>query len=140
MLAIRSAGLSFSSLIGVCNAPSTAEDEDEISENGIGEEHIRALVSEEYLEILVGVANQRFSANRERIARFERGVFGKAEVGGAWEDGDCRRERMRKEGLARREALGRGVRGEGGKPVEKDGQVALADDVFSLPLDLGNGV
>ena len=97
MLAIRTAGLGLSSLIGVCD--------DVVGEEVEGrEELVRALVSEEYLEILVKMGNERFMANRERLARFEGEIFRRA-GSGEWEDGDARRVRKRREGLARKAAL-----------------------------------
>lgn len=112
MVAIRTAGLALASLVGFCN--------DSIAESDI---KVRRLVSEEYLEILVGMANERFVANRERVARFEHELFNKTGPNESWEDGDSRRERKRREGLARRGALMRGNGDEGRNDAdEKDGR------------------
>jgi len=130
MVAIRTAGLALASLVGVCN--------DSIAE---GDDEVRRLVSEEYLEILVGMANERFVANRERIARFEHELFNKANSGESWEDGDSRRERKRREGLARRGALMRENGDEGRNNIdEKDRQIALTDAAFISPLGLENDI
>lgn len=130
MVAVRTAGLALASLVGVCN-DSTVEGDDEM----------KCLVSEEYLEILVGMANERFLANRERIARFEQDLFDKTSSGESWEDGDSRRERKRREGLARREALMEVAKDEGMNNVdEKDGQVAQTEGVFVSPLGLEVGI
>ncbi|KAG5925962.1 hypothetical protein E4U42_003791 [Claviceps africana] len=96
LVAIRSMGLSFESLIGY---------------EANGTRH--PLVTGPYLRTLMGVARERFAENAKRIARF-RGGFAAAVVaprgsirpdGKHWEDGAVRRERMREEGLRRREAL-----------------------------------
>lgn len=95
MLAVRTSGLALSSLIGVCD------------NNDDSGGTAKPLVSEQYLELLTKTANQRFVANRARIARFETELF-KDRSGprsSSWEDADARRERKRREGLARRDAL-----------------------------------
>ena len=95
MVAIRTAGLAFESLVGL--VPSRAQDGAEIKE-----EHITRIVSEEYLELLVDIANERFKANADRIQRFEQDLFKRDEgFGRAWEDGKSRQERKRAEGLQR---------------------------------------
>lgn len=91
-----------------------------------GEEVIEALVSEEYLEMLVGIANTRFEANGERMRRFEELLFGGGDDhGGAveheWEDGETRRERKRAEGLRRREEI------KGEKAGDGEEEVVLGD-------------
>ncbi|KAL9576246.1 MAG: hypothetical protein Q9212_007259, partial [Teloschistes hypoglaucus] len=127
MVAIRSAGLAFESLIGRVVSPSppsrpsqdlgSAEYDDDV-DGDVGderadrgsEEMIEALVSEKYLEMLVGIANARFEANTERMRRFEELLFGAGDGDGGtvkdgWEDGEMRRERKRAEGLRRREEV-----------------------------------
>ncbi|KAL8799801.1 MAG: hypothetical protein Q9182_005633 [Xanthomendoza sp. 2 TL-2023] len=114
MVAVRSAGLAFESVIGVIHTPlnppqalhrGDLEDEQEQQEDkeGIAE----ALVDENYLEMLVDIANERFEANTERIRRFEEALFGKAGTKSEceWEDRATRNERKRREGLARREEM-----------------------------------
>jgi tRNA wybutosine-synthesizing protein 3 len=98
MVAIRTSGLSFSSVVGVAHV---AE----------GVERLGQVVSEEYLRMCVGIINERFRWNDERTKRFRaelsmamsREGFG---AGGAvasntneWENKDDRRRRMQAEGL-----------------------------------------
>ena len=97
MVAIRTAGLAFESLVGLI--PNRTQDDENGAET---EEHITRVVSEEYLELLVNIANERFKANAYRIQRFEQDLFKRDEgLGQAWEDGKKRQERMRAEGLQR---------------------------------------
>ncbi|KAG6043063.1 hypothetical protein E4U39_005055 [Claviceps sp. Clav50 group G5] len=105
MVAVRSMGLSFESLIGFESSRS-------------GSRH--ALVTASHLRLLMGIARERFTENSKRIERF-RGAFANRVLesrekrtnsdGREWEDAAARRERMREEGLRRREAL-RGGDGE----------------------------
>lgn len=99
MVAIRTAGLAFESLVGLI--PNRAqEQEDEV------EEHITRVVSEEYLELLVNIANERFKTNGERIRRFEQDLFNRDEGRGqVWEDGKSRQERKRAAGLKQQQTL-----------------------------------
>lgn len=95
MVAVRTAGLALGSIIGYA------------WESETGEEEIQALVSEEYLETLLGVANARFATNAERIERFSDSLFhGKKSSEPAWEDSRSRRERKRAEGLKKKDQLG----------------------------------
>lgn len=98
MVAIRSTGYSFDSIIGFHD------------ENGRN----IALVDENYLQIVVRIANDRFKINTERIKRFRSallaayqndapGVVGVSRPN--WEDAELRKRRKRAEGLARKEAL-----------------------------------
>ncbi|KAL8990624.1 MAG: hypothetical protein Q9169_008082 [Polycauliona sp. 2 TL-2023] len=109
MVAVRSAGLAFESIIAIVREGSALPpDTSGIDENQQGQgEVIEALVGEEYLEILVGIANERFEANTERIRRFEEALFGGVErdVADEWEDKETRQKRKRAEGLRRREEL-----------------------------------
>ncbi|KAK2592154.1 hypothetical protein QQS21_010162 [Conoideocrella luteorostrata] len=96
IVAIRSMGLSFESLIGY--------------ESPDGARH--PLVPETYLQTLMDIGTERFSENAKRIARFTdafREVVlrskGTAKInpeGREWEDAASRRERMKAEGLLRR--------------------------------------
>lgn len=93
MVAIRSTGLAFESLIGV-------------HVNGRPE----PTVSSEYLRSLVRVANERFAENDKRMGRFRDAVRRVLQAGskmndGDWEDPHVRRERKKAEGLRRREEL-----------------------------------
>ncbi|KAF2190491.1 hypothetical protein K469DRAFT_733231 [Zopfia rhizophila CBS 207.26] len=101
MVAVRSTGYSYDAIIGY---------QDDTGNNV-------ALVDEMYLRTLVGIANERFKTNAERISRFRsllleqyghRGMNKLLEafsVKQDWEDPDVRRERKRKEGLRRQRGL-----------------------------------
>ncbi len=94
MVAVRTAGLALGSIIG------------HVCEKGTGEEDVRALVSEEYLETLLKVANARFAVNAERIERFSDSLFhGNKSSESSWEDPQSRRERKRAEGLEKKDHL-----------------------------------
>ena len=91
MVAVRSMGLSFESLIGA-------------ETDGVR----RLIVSPQYLKTLVQIANERFVENEKRIARFSAAldaVFAPPKGKENWEDAQARRERKRQEGLRRREEL-----------------------------------
>lgn len=93
MVAVRSMGLSFESLVGT-------------ETDGVR----RAIVPSEYLKMLVQIANERFIENQKRIARFSAALdaaFAPPEGKEGWEDAQARRERKRQEGLRRREELRR---------------------------------
>jgi tRNA wybutosine-synthesizing protein 3 len=98
MVAVRSTGYSFDSIIGY---------HDNSGQN-------IALVDERYLQTLALVANERFQINTERIARFRTSLLQQyrlqlAETSGlassGWEDAEARKLRKRAEGLARQQAL-----------------------------------
>jgi tRNA wybutosine-synthesizing protein 3 len=98
MVAVRSTGYSFDSIIG---------HQHESGQN-------IALVDEQYLRTLVTIANDRFRINTERISRFRTALMelfqpqstgSNSADGKEWEDADARRQRKREEGLARRRAL-----------------------------------
>ncbi|KAK4209865.1 tRNA wybutosine-synthesizing protein, partial [Rhypophila decipiens] len=118
MVAVRSMGLSFESLIGIQTFEGKRS----------------SLVSAEYLELLVKISHERFAENQKRIARFREAlkvVFAaKKNVPEGWEDGEARRERKRLEGLRRREELRQ--RGQN-QPLS-----STTDD--QEPLDLGLGL
>lgn len=104
MVAVRSMGLSFESLIGVVDGSGRA----------------RAIVSPEYLEMLVRIGNERFVENSKRIGRLLEAL--RAEADGneegkgrsREEEKEARRERKRAEGLRRQaEATERRGRGQG---------------------------
>lgn len=95
MVAIRTAGLAFESLVGLI--PNRTQDHEDGAQI---EEHITRVVSEEYLELLVKIANERFKANADRIQRFEQDLFKRDKGHGQpWEDARSRQERKRAEGL-----------------------------------------
>ena len=98
MVAVRSTGYSFDAIVGY---------HDEQGKNV-------ALVNEDYLGTLVGIANERFQINTERITRFEAALIEQYKPrttkdvkseSGEWEDAEARKRRKRKEGLARQQAL-----------------------------------
>lgn len=101
MLAIRTAGLAFESLIGVVQGRMQDPTDDEEVE-----EHVTRIVSEAYLGLLVSIANERFKVNTERMRRFEQDLFEREEgLGQAWEDSKSRQERKRAEGLEQQRVL-----------------------------------
>ncbi|KAK6956173.1 hypothetical protein Daesc_001446 [Daldinia eschscholtzii] len=93
IVAIRSMGLTFESLIGY------QSDGDKI----------HCTVSSAYLRTLICIANDRFIENTKRINRFRAALAEatKPVKGGenGWEDAQVRRERKRAEGLKRKEEL-----------------------------------
>ncbi|KAF2116579.1 methyltransferase TYW3-domain-containing protein [Lophiotrema nucula] len=106
LVAIRSTGYSFDAIIG------------RQDQNGTN----IALVDESYLGILIGIANDRFTVNAERIERLrlaflqqfamEQGipVASSTDTNSnrrkpAWEDSETRKGRLKEEGLARQHAL-----------------------------------
>ncbi|KAL2198736.1 tRNA wybutosine-synthesizing protein [Corynascus similis CBS 632.67] len=91
MVAVRSMGLSFESLIGV-------------EKDGV--RHM--VVPPQYLKTLVQIGNERFIENKKRIARLSAALdaaFAPPKNKKNWEDAQARRERKRQEGLRRREEL-----------------------------------
>ncbi|KAI8632646.1 methyltransferase TYW3-domain-containing protein [Xylariaceae sp. FL1651] len=117
IVAIRSMGLAFESLIGV-------------QTDGIA----KSTVSEEYLHSLLRIANDRFKENRKRIQRFRDAVLDadhppKKKDGSEWEDAEARRERKRAEGLRRKAEL----QGQN----QKGGEIDKAEDgVVDLGLSM----
>lgn len=98
MVAVRSAGYSFDSIIGY---------QDEDGSN-------IALVDERYLRTLVDIANERFKINLDRIGRFRNALLeiyqpstsnGTGSSKSDWEDATTRKQRKREQGLARQQAL-----------------------------------
>lgn len=99
MVAVRTSGLALESIIGYL-------------EEGEGKESVRCIVTEEYLRIIVGLINERFEANTERILRFRRHLLDEDPRhnhpkgdGEGWEDTDARRRRKRAEGLQKSQEL-----------------------------------
>ncbi|KAH6855217.1 tRNA wybutosine-synthesizing protein [Chaetomium sp. MPI-CAGE-AT-0009] len=91
IVAVRSMGLSFESLIGA-------------ETDGVRQ----LVVPPQYLKTLVRIANERFVENEKRIARFSAALdaaFAALKGKENWEDAQARRERKRLEGLRRREEL-----------------------------------
>jgi tRNA wybutosine-synthesizing protein 3 len=107
MVAVRTAGLGVESIIGQAGAHNELKFEHQRAEGDeLYASEYEALVTEEYLGILVGIANERFEANKHKISRF--GIclreamtvqLKKEHVAEAWEDIETRRKRKREEGL-----------------------------------------
>ncbi|OJK02038.1 hypothetical protein ASPACDRAFT_58420 [Aspergillus aculeatus ATCC 16872] len=109
IVAVRSAGMALESVIGYCEEKQDDDDDE-------SEPVIRSLVTEEYLEMLIAISNERFVVNSERKERFRSSLVemcsavhapgakakGKARPVG-WEDPAARRERMRAEGLRKKQ-------------------------------------
>ncbi|KAI0384985.1 methyltransferase TYW3-domain-containing protein [Hypomontagnella monticulosa] len=117
IVAIRSMGLMFESLIGYYS--------------GDGEDgKLRCTVSSTYLQTLVQIANERFSENKKRIERF-RSALTEATTpsknGEEWEDAQVRRERKRAEGLKRREELR--------KQKQDSDDIDVGDATLDVPLN-----
>ncbi|KAI1137477.1 methyltransferase TYW3-domain-containing protein [Hypoxylon sp. FL0543] len=118
MVAIRSMGLAFESLIGY--------------QSGDGDGDLHCTVTPAFLRTLVLIANERFTENGKRIERF-RAALAEAtrppeKNGGDWEDTQARRERKRAEGLRRREELRR---------RNQSGDVsAVGDTALDVALDV----
>lgn len=98
MVAVRSAGYAFDTIIGY---------QDDEGRN-------LSLVDESHLRTLVCIANERFKINFERIARFRAALMESYLPSAStasklsnpdWEDADARKRRKREEGLARQQAL-----------------------------------
>ncbi|KAI1427242.1 methyltransferase TYW3-domain-containing protein [Xylaria sp. FL1777] len=119
IVAIRSMGLSFESLIGT-------------QEDGV----TKCTVSDDYLLGLLRIANERFEENRKRIERFRNTILDassppKKRDGTEWEDAQARRERKRMEGLRRKAEL------QGQSQKERDtGEGGDADLDFPMNTDL----
>jgi tRNA wybutosine-synthesizing protein 3 len=96
MVAIRTMGLAFESLVGQ-------------QVDG----HRQRIVSPEYLQTLVEIANERFAESKKRIERFQNAfrdaisapVPRRNPEGQEWEDAAARRERKRAEGLRKKAEL-----------------------------------
>jgi tRNA wybutosine-synthesizing protein 3 len=95
MVAVRSMGLAFDSIIGYESVEGTAT----------------SLVDEEHLAMLVQIANSRFKTNSERIQRFRASLSKESSPGYVkserpdWEDASERKKRMKMEGLAKQSTL-----------------------------------
>lgn len=104
IVAVRSSGLALESIIGY------AEDDSPDLGSSNGEPTIRSLVSEEYLQMLVDISNERFDVNTQRKERFRTLLLDMCsrDSGGkpaGWEDPGERKERKRAEGLRRQREM-----------------------------------
>ena len=110
MVAVRSAGLGFESVVGIVDDDDGGNGEHEGWEDGDGtsaqdqgarEDRCRAVIGEDMLRLFVGVVNGRFVENERRRNRFmhelRRAMGNEEEVD--WEDQAIRRQRKREEGI-----------------------------------------
>ena len=95
IIAVRSSGLSLESIIGYC------EDDNDA--------FIHSFVTEEYLAMLVAIANERFAVNADRKERFWKALRDMSSPdrdqrlkNTGWEDPEKRRQRKMAEGLLRK--------------------------------------
>ncbi|KAI1211870.1 methyltransferase TYW3-domain-containing protein [Annulohypoxylon truncatum] len=119
MVAIRSMGLSFESLIG--------------HQSGDGGDKIHCTVSSAYLRTLIRIGNERFVENTKRIERFRAALAEATKPSNkneeAWEDAESRRRRKREEGLRRREMLEK-------SKCDDAKVIDVEDEVLDIPLDV----
>lgn len=116
MVAVRTAGLAFQSVIGYVldvdgdddgndDDDGAAEEEEEEKRGG---EKIHSLVTPSHLRLLLDIANGRFHANKLRMQRLEDELFKKdqkTQEEGAWEESTVRQARKRAEGLQKRDEI-----------------------------------
>lgn len=89
MVAIRTAGLAFETVVGVVEG-----------------QDIRRIVDEDYLAMCAKIVNERFKwndARRERLRAEIRRFGARQQVASSWEDEDQRKARKRREGLRRQQ-------------------------------------
>jgi tRNA wybutosine-synthesizing protein 3 len=95
-----------------------------------GQEVVKQVVEEGYLEMLAQLANERFAANTERIERFRAELLRSQgrDGGKVWGDKEARRARKRAEGLEK-QAMAKKVNG---SDVESSDEVidALDNQIF----------
>ena len=133
MVAIRSSGLALESIIGC--VPDGVKD---ISTGGpdgkhyVNNEDVHSLVSDNYLDLLLNIANDRFKSNTERMRRFESDLFDREAITtSSWEDSKTRQERKRAEGLKKQEEV-RKARAQRGSSCPVTGDENLyADEALS---------
>ncbi|KIW96873.1 uncharacterized protein Z519_02264 [Cladophialophora bantiana CBS 173.52] len=120
MVAVRTAGLVFETVVGVALPPpgchAGGEEKSMVTEEGeTDRDVIQRVVSEEYLGLCARVVNERFQWNLERRERFRRELKSAMERDGlgsgpetlhpGWEDKEERRRRKREEGLQRQRVM-----------------------------------
>ena len=71
MVAVRSSGLAFDCVVGYEDATTSADPDSGVARS------IQPMVTEQYLRILIGIANQRFLTNSERTERFRQALLRK---------------------------------------------------------------
>ena len=97
MVAVRTSGLAFESLIGYATEDTYMDE---------AREGIHSLVNKDYLEMLLEVASERFQANKHRMQRFEAEIVRTEQSKPAeWETHQSRQARKKADGLARQHAL-----------------------------------
>lgn len=98
MVAVRTSGLALESVIGYVEQDDICVDK--------ANESIHCMVSQEYLVLLLDVANERFQANEQRKKRFEDELFKSQKIEAVeWETRQSRHARKRADGLARQHAM-----------------------------------
>ena len=121
MVAVRSSGLALASLVGFINEDSGA---------------IQSLVNEDYLRILLNIANERFEANAERILRFKSNLLQKTEIHkSVWETKNVRREKKKAQGLEQ-QARHHEENNKNNTALVDSGENTAKDGIFS-GLDFG---
>ncbi|KAI0886214.1 methyltransferase TYW3-domain-containing protein [Annulohypoxylon maeteangense] len=118
MVAIRSMGLSFESLIGY-----------QAGDGG----QIQCTVTSAYLRTLIDIGNERFIENTKRIERFRTALAEATKPsnknGDVWEDAETRRRRKREEGLRRRDMLEK-------QKIDDTKAVDVENEALDIPLDV----
>lgn len=123
MVAVRSNGLSFDSVVGY-------QDDDGL---------LQSIVSEEYLQTLVTLANKRFVLNSERIARFKNSLlsnFSSAEGDAAGHSANLQIERIARREKKRRQGLLRQAQGRIERDERNGTEVPPASDDSFNTMDL----
>ena len=107
MVAIRSSGLALESIIGcVQERVMAAGNASPGGKHDLSDEDVHSLVSDNYLELLLSIANDRFESNTQRMRRFESDLFKReATIASTWEDSKTRQERKRAGGLKQQEEV-----------------------------------
>jgi tRNA wybutosine-synthesizing protein 3 len=92
--------------------PGKAEGEEDNANNQRenAKDRIRSLVTDEYLEILIRLANERFGANAERRRRFEENLFGTVDEREK-EKETIKTEKSRRMGMRKKRLVGHGPKG-----------------------------
>ena len=127
MVAIRSSGLALESIIG-CVADGVKDISAGVPDGKqyVNNEDVHRLVGDNYLDLLLNIANDRFKSNTERMRRFESDLFDREAITtSSWEDSKTRQERKRAEGLKKQEEV-RKYRAQRGSPCPNTGDETLS--------------
>lgn len=122
MVAIRSSGLALESIIGRAS-----------SDGNLNNGDVHSLVTNDYLDLLLNVANDRFESNTERMRRLESDLFKRGiTTASTWEDSKTRQERKRAEGLKQQEEV-RKVRAQRGysRPITGDEDLRTNEALYA---------